>query len=250
MERRKVLFAEAGVKNLVGYNNKVPASERLPRILVIIEESATTATSKETYVDTDDFGNEIIRSYASEFNRGKTRVKKEARFAGIYIIDSTQSPRREVLEPNYRGQFSCFLAFRCSRPEESKIALANQDEGACKLLGKGDALYLNHLGLERIQSLWVTDQEIEAIVNRVISTYGTYADWVAKERKRTQESRDFGETPRELARTSPNATEVSSFYEEEIPVSNSSFSSGFNSSFNFSSSFNSSSSSRQVHSEV
>jgi hypothetical protein len=242
MERRKVLFAKAGVKNLVGYNNKVPASERLPRILVVIEESATTATSDETYVDIDELGVETVKRYAWEFNKGKTRVKKEARFAGIYIIDSTQSPRREVLEPNYRGQFSCFLAFRCSRPEESKIALANQYEDACKLLGKGDALYLNHLGLERIQSLFVTDDEIEAIVNRVISTYGTYQDWVLQERKRTQKSRESEGVSRDVANVSPDSTEVSPNHEEEIPVSNSSFSSSSNFSFksNSSSSFNSS----------
>lgn len=220
MERRKLLFVQAGVRNLAGYNNKVPASERLPRILVIIEESATVALSEETYVGTDELGNEGIKSYAEEFNKVKTRVKKEARFAGIYIIDSTQAPRREVLQPNYRGQFSCFLAFRCSRPEESKIALANQYEDACKLLGKGDGLYLNHLGLERIQSLWVTDPEVEAVVSRVISTYGTYADWVNKERKRTQESRKSGEISPEVTNTSPNGTKIPPDYEREIPVSN------------------------------
>lgn len=197
-ERRERLFAEAGVRNLAQYNAKVSARERLPRIVIFIEETKTAVESRDSYLEGDE-ENPIKVFYSERFQFCKDEIKRLARAAGIFLIDSTQSPRQEVLPAGYRGQFSAFLAFRTGRPEESKICLANRYEDAVNLLGAGDGLYLDNQGLERVQSLFITPEEVDVIVARVVQIYGTREQYNLEEARKRLEgalgSPDTGEVP-------------------------------------------------------
>jgi DNA segregation ATPase FtsK/SpoIIIE-like protein len=142
--------------------------------------------SDEFYCEGDS-ENPVQVLYSEKFLHYKDEIKRLARASGIYLIDSTQTPRKEVLPPVYRGQFSAFLAFRTSRPEESRICLANQYDDAVKLLGAGDGLYLDNQGLERIQSVFITPEEVDTIVAKVIQTYGSREQWGLEEAKKCLE---------------------------------------------------------------
>jgi hypothetical protein len=201
-ERREKLLASAGVRNLAQYNDKVSMEERLPRIVVFIEETKTCKESTAFYLEGDG-ENPTKILYAERFQYCKDEIKRLARAAGIYLVDSTQTPRQNVLPADYRGQFSAFLAFRVSRPEESRICLANQHEDAVHLLGAGDGFYLDNQGLERVQSLYITPEEVDAIVNKVVSLYGTQEDFALNETRKRLESALQQPAPGELPDENP-----------------------------------------------
>ena len=158
MDARQALFAAAGVNNIDGYNATVAPQERLPRVVVLIEEMADIVAS----------------SCGDEFNELQNRFLRLGRKWGFYWIGSTQTPRREVIPPEIRALYAAFLAFMCTRPSESKILLGEQDESACQLLGYGDGIFMSNLGSDRVQTLMVESQEVKAICDRVIATYGSY----------------------------------------------------------------------------
>jgi DNA segregation ATPase FtsK/SpoIIIE-like protein len=158
MDARQALFAAVGAKNIDGYNAIVPPNERLPRIVILIEEMADIIASPS----------------AAEFNELQNRFLRLGRKWGFYWIGSTQTPRRDVIPPEIRALYAAFLAFMCTRPSESKILLGEQDESAAQLLGYGDGIFMSNLGSDRVQTLLVEPNEVKAIVDRVIASYGSY----------------------------------------------------------------------------
>lgn len=173
MDKRQSLFAAEGVVNLDEYNAKVAPDRRLPRVLVFIEETEDIATCSETFVRYTADREELV-SYADEFNYLRGELARLGRKWGFHIFDSTQSPRADVIPAKVRDKFAAFLAFMVNRPEISKIILGGQFEDAMNLLGEGDAMWMTSLGLERVQCLYITNEEIAQIVQRVVAEYGEF----------------------------------------------------------------------------
>lgn len=179
MDKRQELFVSVGATNVDEYNTRVDKNKQVPRFVMFIEEIA------DIVLDTQ---------WAGEFNRLQQRFNQVGRKWGFALIASTQSPRREVIPPLIRTLYPAFLAFMVTRPEESRIILGGQDEGAIALLGYGDAIFMTNLGRDRVQTLLVEPHEVSAIVSKVIATYGGFQP----QQTRKTEKNDLDEARRRL----------------------------------------------------
>jgi S-DNA-T family DNA segregation ATPase FtsK/SpoIIIE len=160
MERRYELFAHTGTKNIEGYNtlirNQNESSEakqpNLPYIVVIIDELA-----------------DLMMVASSDVEDCIMRLAQMARAAGIHLIIATQRPSVDVITGVIKANIPSRIAFGVSSQTDSRTIL--DTGGAEKLLGRGDMLFLP-VGASkpvRVQGAFVSDEEVENIVNFVIA---------------------------------------------------------------------------------
>jgi S-DNA-T family DNA segregation ATPase FtsK/SpoIIIE len=147
MEERYQLLAKAGARNIESYNQK---EEFLPYIVVIIDEFADLMT-----VSRDQIENAI------------TRLAQLSRAVGIHLLLATQRPSVDVITGVIKANLPARISFKVASKVDSRTVL--DMNGADKLLGKGDLLFLRpgESKLIRIQGTLVTDKEIERVVSFV-----------------------------------------------------------------------------------
>lgn len=149
MEARYQLFAGARVRNIEGYNTIEP-DKKLPYILIIVDEFA-----------------DLMNVAAKEVEVLIQRLTQKARAAGIHLILATQRPSADVITGVIKSNIPSRIAFMVESNLNSRIIL---DEGGAEtLLGKGDMLFkqAGSLTTLRIQGAFISDQEVEAVVNYV-----------------------------------------------------------------------------------
>jgi S-DNA-T family DNA segregation ATPase FtsK/SpoIIIE len=149
MERRYKLFAQEGVRNIIGYNEKVVKEGRdtLPYIVLIIDELA-----------------DLMMMAPDEVERTITRIAQMARATGIHLIIATQRPSVDVVTGLIKANFPARIAFAVTSQIDSRVIL--DSPGAERLLGKGDMLYMaaDSAKLQRLQGVFVSDQEMNRLV--------------------------------------------------------------------------------------
>ncbi len=186
MERRYKLMAALGVRNLSGYNKKVadaaaagnpipdplwqpdenaslfaeegasqtaPALEKLPYIVVVIDEFA-----------------DMMMIVGKKVEQLIARIAQKARAAGIHLILATQRPSVDVITGLIKANVPSRIAFQVSSKIDSRTIL--DQGGAEQLLGHGDMLYLPP-GTSvpiRVHGAFVDDHEVHKVV----------ADWKAR----------------------------------------------------------------------
>ena len=154
MERRYELFAHTGVRDIGRYNEMVKKhdekSGKLPYIVIIIDELA-----------------DLMMVAPGEVEEYISRIAQKARACGIHLILATQRPSVDVITGLIKANIPTRIAFSVSSQVDSRTIL--DVSGAEKLLGKGDMLFLENGSSKpfRVQGNFVTDEEIEAIVNFV-----------------------------------------------------------------------------------
>jgi DNA segregation ATPase FtsK/SpoIIIE, S-DNA-T family len=121
--------------------------ERFPYIVVLIDELA-----------------DLMQTAPADVEMCIARIAQKARAAGIHLIIATQTPRADVVTGIIKANIPCRIAFQVSSQLDSRVIL--DTKGADKLVGKGDMLYLppGSAKLERAQGAFVTDAEIERII--------------------------------------------------------------------------------------
>nr|WP_240542645.1 DNA translocase FtsK [Exiguobacterium qingdaonense] len=157
MERRYELFSRFGVRNIEGYNELVDQSEdedakRLPFIVVIVDELA-----------------DLMMVASNDVEDAIMRLAQMARAAGIHMVLATQRPSVDVITGVIKANIPSRIAFAVSSQTDSRTIL--DGGGAEKLLGRGDMLMLAN-GMNkpvRVQGAFVSDQEVETVVNHVIA---------------------------------------------------------------------------------
>ena len=95
------------------------------------------------------------------------RLAQKARAAGIHLIIGTQRPSVDVITGLIKSNIPTRIAFAVSSQIDSRTII--DMAGAERLLGRGDMLYLGN-GMSapvRMQGTFVTDEEIEEIINYV-----------------------------------------------------------------------------------
>ena len=150
MDLRYNLFAETMTRDLRGYNEAIVARGEmaLPQIVIIIDELA-----------------DLMMTCGKEVEESICRLAQKARAAGIHLIIATQRPSVDVITGLIKANVPSRLAFAVSSGTDSRTIL--DMVGAEKLLGKGDMLF-SPVGLskpQRIQGSFISDKEVENIVN-------------------------------------------------------------------------------------
>jgi S-DNA-T family DNA segregation ATPase FtsK/SpoIIIE len=147
MDSRYRRFAEAGVRNIEGYNKSPRAAHKLPNWVVIIDELA-----------------DLMMAAPIEVERQICRLAQLARATGIHLIVATQRPSVDVVTGLIKANFPTRIAFAVSSQVDSRTII--DGGGAEKLLGRGDMLFMptDAAKPKRIQGSYVSDAEIDRIV--------------------------------------------------------------------------------------
>lgn len=153
MEKRYQMFAASGVRDLDGYNRVAEADLdmiKLPRIVIIVDELA-----------------DLMMTAPKEVEDSINRIAAKARAAGMHLIIATQRPSVDVVTGVIKANIPSRIAFAVSSQIDSRTIL--DSAGAEKLLGRGDMLF-SPVGASkpaRIQGCYVSDEEVEAVVDFV-----------------------------------------------------------------------------------
>ena len=183
MERRYDLLAAHGVRDLASYNEALargeltrpgaapvadvvadvvaasayapnepqpsvaPEPERLPFIVIVVDEL-----------------NDLMMVAARDVEESVVRIAQMARAVGIHLVLATQRPSVDVITGVIKANIPSRMAFAVSSLADSRVILDQQ--GAERLIGKGDMLLLtaNSNVTRRIQSPWVSEEEVRAVV--------------------------------------------------------------------------------------
>lgn len=147
MDRRYKLFHQAGVRNIDGYN-RMSGFQALPYIVFVVDELA-----------------DVMLASPVEVEESITRIAQMSRATGIHMILATQRPSVDVITGLIKANIPCRIAFAVSSQVDSRVILDSQ--GAEKLLGRGDMLYLapDQAKAKRIQGAFVKDEDIASLIN-------------------------------------------------------------------------------------
>lgn len=167
MDRRYDILESVSVRDIESYHNNVwndkksleaardgaAASDRLPYIVIIIDELA-----------------DIMSSYPRELEAAIVRLAQMSRAVGIHLILSTQRPEVNVITGLIKANIPARVALRVSSQIDSRTIL--DAGGAEKLLGAGDMLYSSGEGpIERLQSAFISEGEVKGVVKYLADTY-------------------------------------------------------------------------------
>ncbi len=154
MERRYRLLASKNARDIVTYNEKInkekSREEKLPFIIIIIDELA-----------------DLMMVASKEIEGYITRIAQKARAVGIHLVLATQRPSVDVITGIIKANFPARIAFQVAQKTDSRTII--DQNGAEKLLGKGDMLYQSPMSSYpvRIQGAFISEDEIEEIVKHL-----------------------------------------------------------------------------------
>jgi S-DNA-T family DNA segregation ATPase FtsK/SpoIIIE len=181
MEERYRLMKQHGVRNIDGYNQLIdeqrqaglsgkvielrelasdddedepvaaaPSPERLPKVVVIVDELA-----------------DLMMTMGRKVEEPITRLAQKARAAGVHLIVATQRPSVDVITGLIKANFPSRISFQVTARVDSRTILDHI--GAERLLGRGDMLYMSSgsARLQRLHGPLVTEQEIHKVVSAI-----------------------------------------------------------------------------------
>ncbi len=157
MDRRYDLLADAKVRDIEGYREKLEAGnldpdgfDRFPYIVVLIDEL-----------------NDLMMVAGREVEDSIVRIAQMARAVGIHLVIATQRPSVDVITGVIKANVPSRLAFSVASQTDSRVIL--DGSGAEKLVGMGDMLVVTakEPRPQRIQGSWVRESEIHEVVEWV-----------------------------------------------------------------------------------
>lgn len=146
MDERFRKFAQAGARNIEGYNKNRQPGEAMPYIVLVIDELA-----------------DLMMVAFDEVEHNLCRLAQLSRATGIHLIVATQRPSVDVVTGLIKANFPTRISFSLTSQVDSRTIL--DSAGAEKLLGRGDMLYMptDAAKPKRLQGPFLTDPEIEKL---------------------------------------------------------------------------------------
>jgi S-DNA-T family DNA segregation ATPase FtsK/SpoIIIE len=155
MDRRYDLLADAKVRDIWGYRQKLESGElpeegfdRFPYLVVIVDEL-----------------NDLMMVAGREVEEAIVRIAQMARAVGIHLVIATQRPSVDVITGVIKANIPSRLAFSVASQTDSRVII--DGAGAEKLVGMGDMLVVTAAEPRpvRYQGAWVSEEEVGAIVD-------------------------------------------------------------------------------------
>ena len=173
MDRYK-RFQEAGVRAIDGYNEQASEENRMPRIVIVIDELA-----------------DLMMTCKKDVEERICRLAQLARAAGIHLIVATQRPSVDVITGLIKANIPSRIAFKVSSNVDSRTILDRI--GAEQLLGYGDMLYMptGEFTPIRVQGCFLSDPEVNRITDFIRENCpADYDPAVLEELERLQQESD------------------------------------------------------------
>jgi len=150
MERRYDKLANAGTRNIQNYNKAVGPLDRLPYIVIVVDELA-----------------DLMMQAAAEVEGSICRIAQLARAVGIHLVIATQRPSVDVVTGTIKANIASRIAFAVSSQVDSRTVL--DQNGAERLIGKGDMLFrpIDAPKPLRIQGAFISEQEVKRLVTHL-----------------------------------------------------------------------------------
>jgi DNA segregation ATPase FtsK/SpoIIIE, S-DNA-T family len=188
IDRRYKIFARVGVRNITSFNgrpkkkNAVPedvdvgdgdgpasaAGQTAAASITVPREGEPSIPEKLPYVVViiDELA-DLMQTAPADVENAIARTAAIARAAGIHLVVATQTPRADVVTGVIKANIPSRIAFQVASKIDSRVIL--DENGADRLLGQGDMLYLppSTSRLIRAQGVLVTDEEIRQLVDFV-----------------------------------------------------------------------------------
>jgi len=147
MEQRYKKMASAGARNIEGYNKDKRGTDKLPYLILVIDELA-----------------DLMMAGYDEVETNLCRLAQLARATGIHLVVATQRPSVDVVTGLIKANFPTRISFAVTSAVDSRTIL--DGVGAEKLLGRGDMLFMptDAAKPKRLQGCFLSDAEIERLV--------------------------------------------------------------------------------------
>jgi len=182
MENRYRLMSSLNVKNIKSFNSKILSTLSLGKKLYrevqtgidsetrkpIIEKREIPLKKMPLIVVVIDEMADLMMVAGKEVENLVQRLAQMARASGIHLIAATQRPSVDVITGTIKANFPSRISFRVASRFDSRTIL--NEMGAEQLLGSGDMLFLeNGANLKRLHGGFISENEIEAVVNHIKS---------------------------------------------------------------------------------
>ena len=147
MDGRYQKMAAAGARHIEGYNKNKRGAEKLPYLVLVIDELA-----------------DLMMSGFDEVETILCRLAQLARATGIHLVVATQRPSVDVVTGLIKANFPTRISFAVTSQVDSRTIL--DGAGAEKLLGRGDMLFMPTEAAKpkRLQGCFLSDAEMERLV--------------------------------------------------------------------------------------
>jgi S-DNA-T family DNA segregation ATPase FtsK/SpoIIIE len=170
MERRYRIIAASVTRDQEGYNKKLeeigvekmtalinkgkedfeekPAAQRMPKLVVIIDELA-----------------DLMMTAKSDVENNICRLAQKARAAGVHLVLATQRPSTDVITGLIKANLPSRICFKVSSKIDSRVMFDAM--GAEKLIGMGDMLFMppGESSLVRMHGAYLSVEEVDQITN-------------------------------------------------------------------------------------
>ncbi|MBQ9358609.1 MAG: DNA translocase FtsK 4TM domain-containing protein [Abditibacteriota bacterium] len=143
MTRRYKLLEQEGCRKIDIYNSKVGEEDKMPYMVVVIDELA-----------------DLMMQCAKNVENSICRLAQLSRAVGIHLVVATQRPSVDIITGKIKANIPSRIAFSVSSYIDSKTII--DTKGAESLIGYGDMLYspVDEPKPVRIQGCFLSENEI------------------------------------------------------------------------------------------